>query len=50
MEESLARQIYVEEKKYYTFTGITDQERKNATVCWICDNNFFDNDQVLLDH
>ena len=48
--ESLARQIYVEKRKYYTFTGITDQEREDATICWICENDFSDNDQVVLDH
>ena len=48
--ESLARQIYVEKRKYYTFTGITDQEREDATVCWICENDFSDNDQVVIDH
>ena len=48
--ESLARQIYVEKRKYYTFTGITDQEREDATICWICENDFSDNDQRVLDH
>ena len=48
--ESLARQIYVEKRKYYTFTGITDQEREDATICWICENDFSDNDQGVLDH
>ena len=48
--ESLARQIYVEKKNYYTFTGITDQEREDATICWLCENDFSDNDQVVLDH
>ena len=31
-------------------TGITDQEREDATICWICENDFSDNDQVVLDH
>ena len=48
--EALARQIYVEKRKYYTLTGITDQEREDATICWICENDFSDNDQVVLDH
>ena len=47
--ESLARQIYLEKKKFYTFTVITDQERENATAWWKCENNFSDNDQVVLD-
>ena len=48
--ESLARQIYVKKRKHYTFFGITDQERDDASVCWICENDFSDNDQVVLDH
>ena len=48
--ESLARQNYVEKRKYNTLTGITDQERQDATICWICENDFSDNDQVVLDH
>ena len=48
--ELLARQIYVEKRKYYSFTGITDQERVDASVCWICKNDYSDNDQVVLDH
>ena len=48
--ESLARQIYVEKRKYYTFIEIKDQKREDATVCWICENDFSDNDQVVLDH
>ena len=48
--ELLARQIYVEKRKYYIFIGITDQEREDATICWICENDFSDNDQAVLDH
>ena len=48
--ESLARQNSVEKRKYYAFTGITDQEREGVTLCWICENDFSDNDQVVLDH
>ena len=48
--ELLARQINVEKRKFYIFTDITDHERKNGSVCWICENDFFDNDQVVLDH
>ena len=35
--ESLARQLCVEKTKYYTFAGITDQEREDALVCWLCE-------------
>ena len=48
--ESLARQIYIEKMKYYTFTGVTDRDREDATNCWICENDFSDNDQVVPDH
>ena len=47
--ESLARQIYVEKRKYYTFIGITDQEREDFANCSICENDFSDTDQVVLD-
>ena len=48
--ESLVRQTYVEKRKYYSFTGITDQEWVDASVCWICKNDYSDNDQVVLGH
>ena len=38
--ESLARQIYEEKRKYYPFNGITDQEREDATLFWICEYDF----------
>ena len=38
--ESLARLIYEQKMKYYTFTGITDQVREDAKAFWICENNF----------
>ena len=47
--ESLARQIYIEKMKYYTFTGVTDRDREDATNCWICENDFSDNNQVVPD-
>ena len=36
--------------KYYTFTGIIDQGREDASVCWICEIGFSDSDQVVLDY
>ena len=35
--------------KNFTFTGVTHQEWEDALVCWICENDFSDNDQVVLD-
>ena len=43
--ESIARQIYIEKRKYFFFTGVTDQKREDATLCWIC--GISDNDQVV---
>ena len=48
--ELLARQFYVEKRKYYTFTNITGKEREDVMVFWISENNFSDNEQVVLDH
>ena len=48
--ESLAKQIYLEKRKYYTFNGTPNCTREKAQTCWICETEFADNDQVVLDH
>ena len=46
----LAKQIYLGKRKYYTFTGTPKCTREEAHTCWICETEFADNDQVVLDH
>ena len=48
--ESLAKQMYLEKRKHYTFTGEASYTREEAYTCWICETEFGDNDQVVLDH
>ena len=48
--ELLAKQIYLEKRKYYTFTGTPSCTREEVHTCWICETEFADNDQVVLDH
>ena len=48
--ESLAKQIYLKKRKYYTLTGTPSCTREEAHTCWICETEFADNDQVVLDH
>ena len=38
--ESLAKQIYLEKRKYYTFTGTPTCTREEAHTCWICETEF----------
>ena len=47
--ESLAEQIYLEKRKYYTFTGTPSCTREEAHTCWIFETKFADNYQVVLD-
>ena len=48
--ELLARHIYLEKRKNILLSPEYDQELEDATVSWICKNDFFDNGQVVLDH
>ena len=48
--ELLAKQINLEKRKYYTFTGKPSCTREEAHTCCICETEFADNDQVVLDH
>ena len=46
----MAKQIYLEKRKYYTFTGTPRCTREEAHICCLCETEFADNDQVVLDH
>ena len=37
--ESLAKQIYLEKRKHYTFTGEASYTREEAYICWIVKPN-----------
>ena len=48
--ESLAKRIYLDERKHYTFTGEASYAREEAYTCWTCETEFGENDKVVLDH
>ena len=48
--ESLAKQIYLEKRKHYTFTGEASYTHEEAYTCWIFETELIDKNQVVLDH
>ena len=48
--DSLAKQIYLEKRKHYAFNGEASYTREEAYTCWVCEKEFGNNDQVVLDH
>ena len=40
----------ISEQRYWHFSGIAEQSRSKATVCWISENEFKDNEPKPLDH
>ena len=45
--ESLAKQIYLEKRKHYTFTGEASYTREEAYTYWTCEKEFGD---IVFDH
>ena len=45
--ESLAKQMFLQKRKHYTFTGEASYTREEAYTCWICEMEFGDKEQVL---
>ena len=48
--ELLAKQMFLEKRKHYTFTGEASYTREEAYTCWISETEFGDNDQIILGH
>ena len=38
--ETLAKEIYVEKRRHYAFTGKCILKKEDATQCWICEEPF----------
>ena len=48
--ESLAREIYNDEGKYFTFVGQPKLPKEAADIYWICEEQFAEESMMVVDH
>ena len=48
--ESLAREIYKNKRKYFTFVGQFEFPGEAADTCWVCEEHFAEESMVVVKH
>ena len=48
--ETLAKEVYIEKRRHYAFTGQRETRKEDASECWICELPFAWDEEKVLDH